>query len=394
MGIFSDFFGRLRATMVFINGGARSTQWNRSIREQDICTSILDCNASHTAKAQVLHVVMDKQGRVSKVKRDSAYTKLFQRPNSMMSGYDFLYAMSWQLDEKNTALAWIQWGSGMVPEAIWPISYTSFEFRKIRGGGYAVEFIDTDGDYHALPLEDMVVLRRHFDGSNIGGRSNSPVNETIEMVQSLDDGLKSAVEVSNKIHGLLKQKKAMLSQDAVKQSQSDFIDRMKSAATSGGVITLDATEEYTPLNVTAWAANAAQTKQISDRLFAYWRTPLEVVSNTASEQTMQNYYDSIIEPRWQAMSAAFTAALFSSGEQNTGNRILLFGGAATGASWATKLSIVTNTKEMGLLTVNEYRELLGYAPVEDGDERLVSLNYVKSSDQSKYQTGNQPAKGE
>lgn len=394
MGIFSDFFGHLRARTIFISGGSRSTPWNRAIPEQDICASILDCNASHTAKAQVLHVVMDKQGRVSKVNRDSAYTKLFQHPNPMMSGYDFLYAMSWQLDEKNTALAWIQWGAGMKPEAIWPIAYRNFEFRQIVGGGYAVEFTDMDGDSHILPFEDMVVLRRHFDGSSVGGRSNSPVAETIEMVQSLDEGLKSAVEISNKVHGLLKQKKAMLSQESVKQSQTEFIDRMKSAAKSGGIVTLDSTEDYTPLNVTAWAANAAQTKQMSDRLFAYWRTPLEVVGNTASEQTMQNYYDSIIEPRWQAMSAAFTAALFSSGEQNTGNRILMFGGAATGASWSTKLAIVTNTKEMGLLTVNEYRELLGYAPVEDGDERLVSLNYVKSSDQSKYQTGNQPAKGE
>ena len=37
----------------------------------------------------------------------------------------------------------------------------------------------------------------------------------------------------------------------------------------------------------------------------------------------------------------------------------------------------------------EYRELMYYGPVEDGDQRLVSLNYVKVGDQSLYQVGQQ-----
>lgn len=388
MGIFSKFFPKKsNQQTLYISGlGARSKPWNHSIEEQEISRAILDCNATHTAKAQVLHVVQDSSGRVKQIKHNSPYTKLFQQPNSLMSAYDFLYAISWQLDLKNTALAWIQWDEKMQPAAIWPISYSQFEFRQIVGGGYAVQFYDMDGEQHILPLEDMVVLRRHYDGSGIAGNGNAPAAETIEMVQSLDDGLKDAVNVSNRVHGILKQKKAMLAAKDVTKSQNDFIERMKNAALSGGIVTTDSTEEYVPLTVNAWSANAAQMKQVTDRLYGYWRVPQEVVCGTASEQTMQNYYDSIIEPRWLAMSQAFTTALFSQSEKNFGNKILIFGGAATGASWQTKLSIVTDTKELGLLTVNEYRELLGYAPVEDGDNRLVSLNYIKSEDMTEHQT--------
>ena len=39
------------------------------------------------------------------------------------------------------------------------------------------------------------------------------------------------------------------------------------------------------------------------------------------------------------------------------------------------------------MTINEYRELMYYGPVEDGDVRMVSLNYVKAGDQSLYQIG-------
>ncbi len=43
--------------------------------------------------------------------------------------------------------------------------------------------------------------------------------------------------------------------------------------------------------------------------------------------------------------------------------------------------------DRGAITINEYRELLYYEPIEDGDVRMVSLNYVKAGDQSQYQVG-------
>jgi len=40
-----------------------------------------------------------------------------------------------------------------------------------------------------------------------------------------------------------------------------------------------------------------------------------------------------------------------------------------------------------LLTINEAREIFNLAPVEDGDKRLVSLNYVQADKQNLYQLG-------
>lgn len=391
LSFFGSFFKQYSGKTLYIGtSGARSKPWNLEVSEQEICRAIIDCNACHTAKAQVLHVRMDKQGRVEKIERASPYTKLFERPNPMMTGYDLLYALSWQADEKNTALGWIRWGVNGKPEEIWPVAYSQFEFVKIAEGGYAVHFFDLDGGEHVLPQDDMVILRRHYDGSGVAGASNAPVYEAIQMAHEVDDSIKSAVTISNKIHGILSKKKAMINKADVRKGQEEFSQRMLAASKTGGILELDGMEEYTQLNPTAWAANAAQMKQIYDRIYAYWRTPMEVVLNTATEQTMQNFYDSVIEPRWQAMGQALTQALFSRHEQDRGDRIMLYGGAATGASWATKLAVITDTKEMGLLTVNEYRGLLGWAPVEDGDQRLVSLNYVNSKDMSRYQMGGEP----
>ena len=68
-----------------------------------------------------------------------------------------------------------------------------------------------------------------------------------------------------------------------------------------------------------------------------------------------------------------------------------------GTSYQTRVNIIGQTKELGILTINEQRELLGYAPIEGGDERQVSLNYINAKNQDKYQTGdgegNEPEPG-
>lgn len=394
MSFFTKFIDRFRGVTFYISGsGTRSRPYNVRIENEEICSSIIDCNATHIARGQVLHVIQDENGRIKNIKRNSMYTKLFNRPNPMMTRQDFQYAMAWQLQLINTSIAWIKWDARMHPVEIWPITYLDFEIREIKGGGYAVQIHDFDGQRYTVRMEDLICLRRKYNGQGYAGQSNTPVTKSLEMVNSLDEGLKQALEISNKIHGIVRQKNSMLAPKSADKTQEDFITRMMKAGKTGGVVSLDASEEYTPVTVSAWAANAAQAKQITDRVYTYWRTPEDVVKNTATEQTMQNYYDSIVEPTWEEMGEAYTQALFTRKEQDFGNRIMVYSGAATGASWQTKLNILAQTKETGELSKNERRELLGYAPTEDGDEFFVSLNYVKQSDMTKYQTGEEPDGG-
>ena len=397
MSIFTRFFNIFKGHTVWVGGaGSRSQPKVTRLEDEAMVVPILDCNATHIAAGQVLHVIRDSEGRIKTICRKSEYTKLFERPNNMMTGRDFLYAMAWQLQVTNTAFAWIKWDSRMHPLEIWPLVYLNFEVRELKTGGYAIQINDTDGQVYNVLMEDIVCLRRHYDGTGYAGRGNVPLGQSLEMVHALDEGLIQALRVSNKIHGLVRQKNAMLATGDVKKAQEEFAQRMAIAAREGGVVAVDSMEEYTPISINAWSANAVQAKQITDRIYAYWRTPEAVVMNEATEQVNQNYLESIIEPVWREMEEAFTNALFTRKEQAFGSRIVIFGTAGMGTSWTTRLNIINNTKELGLLTPNEYRELLGYGPVEDGDERQISLNFVQASDQSAYQMsktdGSQPAK--
>ena len=389
MGFLSNFIQGLTGRTSYLAGyGTRSAHINANIGDDSTCAAILDTNATHIARGQVVHVLKDADGRIRQIKRNSDYTKLFMRPNPLMTAQEFKYAMAWQAQMTNTAFAWIRWDDRMRPVEIWPLVYLEFEIRQLVGRqGYAIALRTPEGERITVSMEDLVILRRKYDGATYAGGSNEALRGSIEVMQDVYSSLREAMRVSNKVHGLFTQKNAMLATKSAEQAQKDFAKRIKEAEDTGGIVALDATEQYTPLNVSTWAANAAQMKELEKRLYTYWRTPEDVVSNTASEQTMMNYFDAIVEPFWEEMGEAFTKALFTRREQDFGNAIMVTSAATTGASWATKLNIINSTKEIGLLTKNQYLELLGYPPVDDGDVAYVSLNYIKSTDMSKYQVG-------
>lgn len=389
MGLLSNFIKKLTGQTAYIAGyGTRAVNLNTGVSDDATCVAILDTNATHISRGQVVHVLKDQDGRIRQIRRSSEYTKLFARPNPMMTAQEFKYAMAWQAQVTNTAFAWIKWDNRMHPVEVWPLVYLEFEIRELVGrSGYAVVLRTPEGERLTVAMEDLVVLRRKFDGATYMSQDNHALDGSLEMMQSMYASLQKAMDVSNKIHGLFTQKNAMLATKSAEQAQKDFTARIKEADKTGGIVALDATEAYTPLSVSTWATDADQMKELEKRLYTFWRTPEDVVKNTAPEQTMMNYFDAIVEPFWEEMGEAFTKALFTKREQDFGNAIIVTSGAATGASWGTKLNIINSTKEIGLLTKNQYLELLGYPPTEDGDVSYVSLNYIKSTDMSKYQVG-------
>ena len=386
MGIFTNLFKTKIANVIYASA-ARATPWNREAYEQELVRALVDCIASHAAKAEAMHVVVDHDDRIKDIKRNSPYAKLLnQQPNPIMSGYDLKYKLVAQLVDKTTAMCWIKW-DGVRPECMLPIPAENSTFYRVTSGGYAVQFYDHDGVQRVLPLEDMVVLRRMYNISEVSGDGNAPIYQTLDMIKASDEGLQEALSVSNKIRGLLKQKKAILNPNDVKDATKRFTDRYNEAAKEGGIVGIDAMEEYTPLNITAWAANAAQMQQIRDRVLQYFRVSADILTSNYTDSQMQAFYESVIEPILIAMGQAFTNACFTQAERDKGNRIIFCSDMLVNMSTQSKTQLISVSKEIGLFTVNEMRALFGYHPIENGDVAQVSLNFVKATDQSKYQTG-------
>lgn len=394
MGFFSNFMRSIRTKMGGIFGfQSRSAPFDREAWYHDTFRATVDAIASHGSKGQFQAVVMNKDGRIEKIVRNDPMARLLNvRPNDVMTGTEFKYRMIANLETKTTAIAYVRW-RGSVPEAIYPVDYTNYEFKAVEGGGYAIEFTDYEGVTRALPLECCVVMRKFYNDRIASGDGNGPIYKVLDMSKASDEGFIEFLSVSNKVRGIVKQKRAMLDPEDVKKGQDDFTSRFEHAAKSGGVVAVDSMEDFTPLNIDAKSANAAQMQYINNRIFTYLRTSEKIVQNTYSEQEGMAWREGKIEPIWNLFAEAITAVYFTKHEIECGNKMIMTGAVMMGLSVNSIVQILTSTRETGELTTNERRELLGYPPVEGGDVRQVSLNYVNADDQSNYQVGKETDNG-
>lgn len=392
MGFFTNLMKNLRTRLGgYLGYQVRSAPFDREAWYHDTFRATVDAIASHGAKGQFQAVVINKDGRIEKVIRNDKMARLLnEKPNDVMSGTEFKYRMIANLETKTTAVAYVDW-DGSTPRAVYPVDYTSYEFKKVIGGGYAIEFTDYEGETRALPLECCIIMRKFYNDRLASGDGNMPVYKVLDMSKASDDGFIESLNVSNKVRGLIKQKRAMLDPEDTKKGQEEFTDRFNRAAQNGGIVAVDSMEDFTPLNIAPNAANAAQMKEINNRIFTYLRTPEKIVQNCYSEQEGMAWREGKIEPIWNLFAEAVSAVYFTKHERECGNKMLMTGGVMMGMSVSSIVQILSVTKEVGELTTNERRELLGYPPVEDGDDRQVSLNYIKSKDQSKYQGGKEDA---
>lgn len=394
MGIFSKFFRTIKVKFQSYFGyQMTAAPFDREAWYHDTFRATVDAIATHASKGQFKAIVMDKDGRIKEVVHNDPMVRLLNlRPNPVMTATEFKYRMVAALETKTTAVAYIKW-EGEKPVAVYPVDYTGFEIREVQGGGLAIQFRDFEGEETVLSLQDCVIIRKFYNDRLASGDGNEPVYKILNMSKASDEGFINALTVANKIRGLVKQKKAMLDPVDVTASQEDFARRFEAAAQSGGIIAMDSLEDFKEVTMNPWAATATQMREINNRIYGYLRTSEKIVQNTYSEQEGMAWYEGKIEPIWAMMAEAFTTAYFSKHEIECGNCLIISGGILMGTSIETRVRVLAETKLTGDLTTNERRELLGFQPVADGDKRQVSLNFIDSDKQEKYQKKGQDEDG-
>lgn len=383
----------LKRTSMYGSWQGRSSPFSGEAWDHDVFRATVDTIATHAAKGQVKHVVVDKNGHIARTVHNSEYSRLINlKPNPLMSGFEFKYRIFAQLETYTAALVYIKWKNAK-PEMMLPIDYKAFEVYPMTGGGYAVKFNDFEGQEVWVNLEDCFIMRKFYNKRQASGDGNGPIYKVFDMSKASDEGFIECLTVSNKIRGLHKHKKAMLDGEDVKKSQDEFAERLEYASKNGGIVSLDSMEEYIPLNANTYSATSSQMREINNRIFTFMRTSEKIIQSAYSEQEGLAWYESVIEPLWEMFAEALTNACFTDKEVGYGNKLIITGGVLMGASYQTRVNIISQTKELGMFTINEQRELLGYDPIEGGDIRQVSLNFVNADNQSEYQTGHSDGDG-
>ena len=355
--------------------------------DSDVVRSAVDAIARNAGKLKPKHI-RRMNGTVTPTNSNLEYL-LSVRPNPYMDGYSFLYKVVTQLYMQNNSYIFIDWSENGQVKAFYPVNAHQVEFVEAQGQIF-VKFRFLGGQQVTLPYQEIIHLRRFFYKNDLYGENSvRAIMPTLELINTTNEGIVNAVKSSAALRGLLKFS-AMMKPEDMKKQRDAFVTDYLDISNNGGVAATDSKAEYVPLSNDPKMIDAKQMELIEDKVYKYFNVNLSIVKSDYSEQQWNAFYESVLEPIAIQLSLEFTAKVFTDREQGWGNEIIFEANRLQYASNQTKISLVQTLMDRGLMSMNEAREIFNLAPIDDGDKRIVSLNYVDASIANQYQLGGAP----
>lgn len=359
------------------------TNYNSEIYNDLTVRSCVDTIARHVSKLKPVHIIKDEDGR--HLQSTTINSLLNSRPNIYMSTADFLYKVTSQLLYYGNAFIFLQKDTQNNIIGFYPIDFATCELKEVNNALY-LKFNFYTGKTIAVPYTDIIHIRRNFSSHDfLGQDAYQPLQETLSNLFKARRSISNKVENSGKISGVLKIKGNVGQENWITQAKTFAKNFMSFTNDTGGIAAVDSSTDFVPITNKVESAEDTQLKYLQSEVYSYFGLTEAIVSGNYTETEWQAFYESIIESIKIQLSQEFTAKVFTDQERKYGNLIDFNSNRLTYASTANKVSMVKELGALGLLTTNEARELFDLPPVEDGDRRLVSLNYINAVKADEYQ---------
>jgi HK97 family phage portal protein len=355
----------------------------------DVVRSAVHAIASNAAKLKPKHI-RRQQGQIKGIERGRLERILSVRPNPTMNAYDFYYKVVTQLYMRSNAFILIQ-TNGFGVTGLYPIIAQTVETLEYNNEIY-LKFYFANGKKMTVPYDEIIHLRRFFNESDMYGDGNDvPLLPTLELINTTNQGIGNAIKTSAFLRGILKFV-GMLKPEDMKKQRDDFVNDYMDVSNNGGVAATDSKMEYHELKTDPKMVDAKQMALIENKVYKYFGLHENIVMSKYDENEWNAFYESVLEPLAVQMSLEFTSKLFTENEQSHGNEILFEANRLQYASNKTKIEVVTMMVDRAMMSLNQGLEVFNMPPVEDGDKRILSLNFVDAAKANQYQVGDKESK--
>ncbi len=398
MGFF-DIFKRKKKVVAPVNYDAHVfkstlnlfTDFGDNINASDVVKICIDRIATHAAKLKPRYVKTQDDQTVQERKGNLAFLLKFQ-PNPLMTPFDFIYRVVTLLYLNNNAFIYPVYDYETYElKELWPLKPNSVEALRDESGALFLRFYFSDKKAFTLPYESLIHLRRFYGTNDIFGGSgaisdHSALLQTIKINDSVLQGLDNAIKTSFQIKGLLKINGILSEKDKTAQKK-EFDEALKEAAKDGGnsIVPVDLKSDYVPLNTDPKLVDSTTLSFLQKKIISYFGVSEAIFDNKYDENEYNAFYESVIEGIAIALSETFSKALLTRSRLENGEQIIFYSERLQYASWNTKVQAIEKLMGLGILSLNESRALLGFEPIEGGNRRLQSLNYVDADKANEYQ---------
>lgn len=362
-------------------------RFNGELLDIDTIVACIDALARNLAKMRLTAIRRDKN-QISVTDKTSDVARVLENPNKYMTQYDFIYKVAAMYFTSNNVYIWPEYDEQGNLINLWPINYRSAKLY-LKDGIEIIKFELTGNHSYTFPYSQVIHLRNHYITDEIYGDSNKAFMAIAELMDAQQQGIKGGIKNSALIRGLLKATQVMKEEDIQKARESFVKDNFK-VQNNGGVIFMDGKFDYTPIKSEPYVVDAETMKLSREAAFSFFGVNEDFIQNNFTSEKYEAIYEGKLEPFAIMFTDALTKHLFTERMRSFGNQIEANMSKLKYQPLSQVTQMIGTTKELGLFTRDEYREMLGYEPLgpeRGGDEIMIAVNNYDSNTSADAEEG-------
>ena len=151
------------------------------------------------------------------------------------------------------------------------------------------------------------------------------------------------------------------------------------ATSEYGIAYIDSTEHITQLNRSVENNLLKQVEYFTNLLFSQLGMTVEILNGTADEDTMNNYYNRIVEPILAAVVDEMNRKFLTKTARTKGHAIKYFRDPFKLVSTTNLAELADKFTRNCIMTSNEFRQVIGLRPVDDPKADTLTNNNISTS---------------
>ena len=354
------------------------TQFGSNIYKSIVVQQAINCIVREVKKLQPQHVV--KKNNALEAVSDEIQNVL-DNPNPLMTTTDFLEKITWQLYFNYNSFILPTYENGKLT-SLYPLQPTNVLFLQDNSNTLYVKMSFANAYETTTKYTDLIHLKYNYSLSDFvgGDRNGQPDNdallETLELNKSLLSGVAKALKSSYAINGVVKYNTLMddgKTAAAVKELEKHLNEG------DSGILPIDLKGDFTPFSKQIQLVDQDTLDFVDSQILRFFGVPICILKGDYNKAQYEAFYQKTIEPLVITYEQAFTKTLFTDRERfGYGHRIRFNHKELEFMTTAEKIQWMTLASNVGAITINEMRQIIGYPVYDDnelGNTPIMSKNF-------------------
>ena len=328
-----------------------------------------------------IHAIATQCSKLKPEIKGNAYKELHKRlqfkPNSFMDTSKFLYRLATILHVQNTAfIVPIMDETGEYITGYYPILPSMCEVVEYNGEPW-LRYTFSTGKKAAIEFNRVGIMTMFQYKNDFFGENNNALYPTMQLIHTQNQGIIEGVKNSANIRFMARLANIFKDED-IKKERKRFTEENLSTDNNSGVLMFD--NKYADVKQIIsrpFIVDSAQMELIKNNVFNYFGVNEKILQNNFNEDEWNAFYEGKIEPFAIQLSLVMSNMTFTEREIAFGNQIIFSANRLQYASNKSKLDIVVQLFDRGILTRNEGREIFNMAPIENGDKYYIRKEYAE-----------------